>query len=475
MKYSLQFRFVIAVLALAPSLTFGQTNNRRLLDDVINQALVKSERLQSLQKSIDSLESEIKSRDLELSARVDAQAITYKDVRQTATQLLEPRDATSNIYGLSLTKPFATGTELFINTSHRQLGEDRNNAERNTAEWQIRLSQSLWNNSFGRSTDLRRSADNYEKLSRKAGLELEKQNFLIEIESAFWDLALAENELQIRKKNVERSESLEKWSKNRVQQFAAEKTDLLQVQALLAQRKLDLAITENEIIAKKRQLAQLIPDLNIDQIILSVKDTENLTSDFKNKSQKKYLRLDALAAEQSAKRFQAESDRIDDSLKPNLDAFVSYTSNAIDERFDPAWDRSINEDNTDQRIGLSFSLLLDSESKDQQRKAARSNYEAMQLKAAAARRESEIAYDELLRSAGQIESQIKIAKQLFELQTQKLNLERIRYQQGRTTTLQITTFEVDAAESELRLYRLMTQYQKMISQFRLFNETENNL
>lgn len=471
-------RNFIILFAIAPSLAFAQvsaqiTSHVSILENIVSQATQKSDTLKSLETSLESLENEIKARDLELSSRIDAELSTFKDKREVVGQTA--REGRSSLFGLTLVKPFSTGTELSVSSDHLKLGKDDTFAERNTAQWQVQLSQSLWQNSFGHNTRLRRKAESYELSSRKALLEFQRQNFLISVESAFWDLVLAEKELAIRKDNVKRSQTLESWTARRVRQFAAEKTDLLQVQALLAQRKLDLAIVENDLMNKQKRLEQLVPGLDYKAVDFEAAKLEPISAAVKEQIKAKKTRLDVYAVQQQAQQNSYESLQLEDSLRPDLSVFASYTSNGIAEKFDPSWDRAIDENHAEQKVGLTFSMLLDSDVKSQQRKAASLSAESAKYRSQALVRESETAWAELGRNLELIEAQIKIAKNLFDIQMQKLRAEQQRFQQGRTTTLQMTTFEIDAAESELRLYRLISQQQKFVSQLRLFAATGSDL
>ena len=467
-------RKLTILFVIAPSLAFAQNSSHvSILENIVVQATQQSDTLKSLETSLESLENEIKARDLELSSRVDAELSTFKDKREVVGQT--PRTGTSNLFGLTLVKPFSTGTELSLATDHLQLGSDDTFAERNTAQWQVLVSQSLWQNSFGHNTRLRRNAEAYELSSRKALLEFQRQNFLISVESAFWDLVLAEKELAIRKDNVKRSETLESWTSRRVRQFAAEKTDLLQVQALLAQRQLDLVIVENDLTNKQKKLEQLVPGLDYKSIDFEASKLVPMNSSVKEQTKTKKVRLDVYAVQQQAQQNSFEALQIEDSLRPDLSVFASYTSNGIAEKFDPSWDRAIGENHAEQKVGLTFSMLLDSDVKSQQRKAASLSSASAKYRSQALLRESDTAWAELSRNLEQSENQIKIAKNLFDLQMQKLKAEQQRFQQGRTTTLQMTTFEIDAAESELRLYRLISQQQKFVSQLRLFTLAGSDL
>lgn len=438
------------------------------LQDVLNQAHQKSETILGINKSIKALESEIRARDVLLSPILNTNIYAYKDKRESFTNPI-PREGTSGVLGVSLIKPFSTGTTFTLTAGHNLLGRDDVYDEDDTAEWEIKLTQSLWRDAFGRTTDLRYQGEKYELLSRRYGFEFEQRQFLVNVESAYWDLVLAEKEQVLRTGNIERSTSLESWTQQRVKRFAAENNDLLQVQSLIAQRKLDLISVQNNIESARNTLRQYIPDLNfqnqkinaaeLSQDRVLVLPTDSIIP----------LRLDALAAINRAEQSHYEAERAVDSTRPTLDLYASYGANGLERSANAAWDRAATAKYNQQKVGLVFAMNLDGDVRSDLRTASRENAEALKTRAEGLKRASDISWNDLLRSIRQLKEQIKLANDVSQLQSRKLTVERRRYQQGRTTTLQMTTFEVEATESELTLNRLLVALKKAESLVRLYN------
>ena len=65
---NLRINLVVVITLIAPSLVFAQA-----LENIVAQAMTKSETLKAIETSLQSLESEIKGRDVELSAKLEAE------------------------------------------------------------------------------------------------------------------------------------------------------------------------------------------------------------------------------------------------------------------------------------------------------------------------------------------------------------------------------------------------------------------
>ncbi|MFN3454608.1 MAG: TolC family protein [Pseudobdellovibrio sp.] len=469
---------IVSFLTLNPVVLHAQDKaaSNYSVNQILDMVNESSKSLQSIEASIKSLDADFKTKDLDLSPLLNAEVNAYKDFRESPSGT-PPRENTSGLLGLSLIKPFSTGTTFSISADHNLLSKDNLYPEQNTAEWQVKLTQSLWRNSFGSATRLRRDSDKYDYLNKSQLLNYEKQQLLNEIESTYWDWILATKEVSIRIANVKRSESLEQWAKKRVGQFAAERTDLLQIQALLAQRKLDLITAQNNLETVKKKLQIYLPELNFTEVTANIKNLETTrtlqNSELAQKNSNTPLRLDALAAQSKLLHSIALAEQVADSTRPSLDLYASYGANGIEDKFNPSWKESINENHTQKKIGLVLSMNLDRDLVKSQRETSKLQATALQYKAESLLKESEISWQELDRNLKQLQEQVIIAQNLYKIQNEKLNLEKKRFEQGRTTTLQMTTFEVDASESELRLYQLYAKMRKAESSTRLYTTQYN--
>lgn len=452
------------------------------LDQVLTLALERSESIRSLEQSLQASEADIRSRDLVLSPTLSSTLSFEKDQLDSLSS--SNRDNSTRLLDLTLTQAFATGTKLSLNLSQNSVTDESFTGDRHVANWELRLSQSLWRDAFGRSTRLRHEAESWEIKSRRTETLASRQQFLIDVESAYWNLVLAHKEEAIRQENIKRSITLEKWVRSRMGRFAADTTDLLQVQALRSQRQLDLISAQNNLEAARNRLRQWIPDIQptswtLDLPALEVdRDPRSLFVSDKRSGRAEApsttppMRLAALSNAYGAQRARLEATRAEDTLRPDLSIFASYGSNGVKDTVGSSWDRTLAQEAPGKAVGLTLSMELDEGLKNQRRTAALLNAQAQESRSQALSRESEVIWNELQRNIASLKIQIGEARALAAVQLKKAQAERVRYEQGRTTALQLTTFEVDAADSEIRLYRLLTLLRTTESAARLFAAEE---
>jgi outer membrane protein len=464
--------FFISLLGVFTLLHSTPLFAQQRLEDLITLALKDSEILRAVNKNIESLQAEIRARDIVLSGQLTLQAENFQN-NQDAVAFA--RRARSRFIDLIYDQPFSTGTMLSMTTGHDRSRFD-NFGIRNTADWEVRLTQSLWKDAFGNFTTLRRKGDQAELYSRKAALLYEQQLIIIDLEAIYWDLVVALKEEDIRLKNIEYSKNLQKWTRERVQKTAAEKSDLLQAQALLSSRELDLVAVRNQIEALRNRIRQVFPTRETGDFspVLDAIDKNRSLSDLlaDTGNLETPRRLDSIASEKMAVQAEMEAKKVREQLKPQLDAYVSYGQNGIANTFDNAWARAGNDRFLGVRAGVLFKVPLNRRLTGEQERAAELAAEASRMQAQYRGRESRVGWDELQRRLSVLKQQVQEATRLAEFQTSKVLEERRRFRLGRSTVFQLVTFEVEAAEAEVRKYRFLADLRKNESQARLFTRSE---
>ncbi len=449
-----------------------QTKN---LQSWLNQAFSESESLKAVDKNLKSLEAEIKSRDIALSGLFTFQAENFNNDQDAVTFARRSR---SRFIDLIYEKPFATGSKLSLTSGH-----DRSKIDtfgiRNTADWEVRLTQSLWKDAFGRSTRYRHQGERAELLSRKANLIYERQLLILDLEGTYWDLSLALKEEQVRLKNIEISQRLRSWTKDRIRKSAAEKSDLLQAEALVSSGELDLVSVRNQIETLKNKIRQILP-LKADQIILPelselevIRPVESLL--VSQGSLETPKRLDTASSTYLAQQAEVEVKKVRESLKPDVSAYASYGQNGIAQSFDDAWNRAGDSRHSGIRFGVLIKVYLDRSITDEQEKAATLAAQADRLNADSLFRSVKLEWQDLNRRLDVLKNQVSEAHRLAQFQKQKVEEERRLYKLGRSTVFQLVTFEVEAAQAEIRKFQFMSNLRKLESQARLFTGSENIL
>lgn len=476
LRFTLLFIPILPSLALAQSLSKeGPAPTTFSLEQLLKSAVESSEDLKSVELEIQATEAEIRARDLELSTRLQVEAAKEHERRE----ILNPIVLNSQeIVEVQAQKLFSTGTSLAarLGGDLRTFQGDPPREEAASASWEVSLSQDLWRNAFGRSTRLRQEGDAEELKSRRLELLARKQTLLQNIETLYWDVAATQNEIRIANDNLRRSRQMASWVQDRTRRAAAERIDLLQAEALVANRQLQLQNLEDTLATTQLQLRQLLPNTTqwgawqADQGTFQAH--RNLESLLLAPGTSDPRRLDLLASEANARAQKARAAQAEDLIRPNLDLQLLYGRNGLDREPSVALDEltSKNQDRT--RVGLVFSMDLDREGARSQARAANLRAEASERRNLRLREDSRMAWTDLSREITSLKTRLDTAKKLATLQSQKAQAERTRYEQGRSTAFQAITFEVEAAEAQIQVSRLTSNLRKAEGRVRLFTRQD---
>lgn len=445
------------------------------LQELIATASQNSETLKAADKTIQAVRAEINGRDLVLAPRIDAEVAS---IRENRASLLPINRFRSQLLTTTLTKLFATGTQLTA-TLENNLNENSTQGQRNVGLWTVGVSQSLLRDGFGRGTSLRHQAEENELQSRTWAAQFQKQSFLVDLEAAYWDLILAMRQEKVALENIQRSSTVEKWTRDRVRRSTAENADLLQAQALTQGRELELRGLRNSIAILQNRMRQLVPGLAPETWKIDLKEIEQarpmealLVS---ASGQSEPVRLDTLSASFRSLQANAEADQVNETLRPRLDAYASYGQSGANPNFVNSWEQSADPEFSSARVGVRFSMDLDWGLRNEQRQAARLNAEARNLEALAQQRLSQVGWTDLNRQIEDLKKQAEEATRLASTQERKVAAERSRYRLGRTTVFQLINFEIDASNSQLTLSRILSDLRKAESRIRVFTRAQDGI
>lgn len=460
---------LFVILISSPFLPKASAENLSL-DAFLTQAVENSEDLKATELDIQSLKLEIAARDLELSPTLAVQLLKFWDNRPTFSS--NPKTSGKSV-AFDLQKPFATGTTLSLLSGIEDARyQNTGNVDEHLLNWQLGITQSLWQNSFGRQTSLRRKRDTYELRSRLLGLLLERQKLLVEYESLYWDLAYSREAVKIRAENLKRSQRILTWMSDRFGRSAAEHVDLLQAQALVSNRELQLQVAEDELKALEARFKErlnLDPNFSPDLQDLK-KERELLTLPARvNFANPEPVLIETLQTQADADYLRATAKLEADKLNPILEVGYSYGQQGLNSSYSTARDQAFASNDHDyQQVGIVFSLPLDFTLINKSRRAARLTAQAQDIRSSRAKRESQIQWDELTRTVQDQKQRVQTALQLAKLQNDKSLEENARLEKGRTTVFQAINFEEEAAEGDLLALQLFNQLRRTEAQARIY-------
>lgn len=464
-------RVLLCLSFLISSVAGAQTpgGTIRSLSEMLNEFRIAPE-YRASEEQVRAIEYDFESRDIVLEPQLELTAQKYRDGREGYAA--SPKVLESQLLGMTLRKPFSTGTDIRIVPSwQKAMVPSLDPDTQNNVDWQIGLTQNLWQDGFGRSTRLRRSRETFEKQSQLAAALLQRAQLLIDFENLYWDWAFALRESELRLNNFKRSQEIYSWVRGRYNRSAAEITDLLQAQALMTNRELQVATTRQTLIQAAARMQRYLPNSNVQpnpNELSTERSSHALVTPWKGEELSEPLKLALLQSRGDAEVARVRSSEAREAIRPQLALELIYGKNGNDPESGTAARKSFNEVHEYKSVGLVLRSGLDLGLEYKKVEAARALSEAANQRRTALESEGKVAWKALQDEIRDLNQRIQTARNLVQIQLKKNEAEKKRYRTGRTTAFEAITFEQDAADAEISLWTLYSLLRKAESRARLF-------
>lgn len=424
---------------------------------------------QSIQSTIRSINLDFESRDLLLQPVLELDARRINEHRNLLSTNIKAESSTLAAF---LTKPFSTGTTLKLSPSfERAIYPSLTPTRRADFDWQISLSQDLWQDFLGRSTRLRRSRETFERRQQLSNALKSEAQLLIDFESLYWDWAMALRERDLRDRNMSRGQELLKWIRGRFARSAAENSDIYQAQALLAQRQLELSTVEQTLLQLKSRLQRFSPGAVWQpdpKELPVVRSAEELVTPWKIEDLDRIQPLELIAARNSSQASEQRALEAREQIRPTLSLQAAYGKNGLDPSDEVALRQGLEAHHEYSSIGVVFSSGLDLGLERKKVESARASRDSAKLHLTSLEADGVVSWDQLKQTLRDLQLRCDQAEKLAQLQWKKADAERRRYRLGRTTAFQVITFEQEAAVAEITLMNLYALNRKTEAQARLY-------
>jgi outer membrane protein TolC len=335
----------------------------------------------------------------------------------------------------------------------------------------IDLTFSLWRNFWGSETKTQLAQANAMKAAQKFGASFNMKNILAEAEGNYWNLALARESVKVAKGGLQRATELFKWYKYRASTGLTDKADLLQSEAALEQRKLDLKNAEDaEVLAARNfNSSRDVDSANVPEQLAPM---TSASLDQLNIPARAEMRDDTRAALEQSNAAQAADEQTRQSYVPTLDVFGTAAFNNDNPRSDQdqsnAFNNSFSGTRPTQVIGVRFSAPLDVGLVLDARAGHKAAMHAAELNYQRKLFEQEKNWHDLTEKFQQAKGRLAIYDQLEKAQKSKLDYERVRRKQGRTTTQWVIQFETEYEQTQLARIQSMSEILQLLAQMKTY-------
>lgn len=429
--------------------------------------------------------------DRELSPNLTLKASDTDDKRPVIMAGLELPGSKTKEVSLDLAKKFSTGTQVSLSATANEiqstapagfLGGAGGTTRNAIGGMGISISQSLWRDFFGESTELRREREAMIEKTEMQGLNVQARELLVNSEAAFWDNLYLKEELRQREDALARAKRIETWVRNRASNGIGDRADVLNAQGLVAARELQLLTAQDELQASEKRLRDILelgegaPLPNLIGNMEAVRPVRNMVdgeiranpSEDSNLPNNQIVRLDAYLSILEAKTKAVSAKETAEGMKPDLKLEGAYKTNSVDTSLGGAMNNLTETDKPTTRVGVSFVYQIDDGAKGAARRAV--NLDAIVAKQKQDRKllESRTAWAELVRRHQEMTAKVAAAEKMATLQTEEADAERDKLSKGRSTTSTVIIAEQEAAESQLTLAKMRAEQRKLESQARMF-------
>lgn len=451
-------KVLIAVSALITTNAMAMS-----IDDYMKEVTKKNKTIISYDLSIEASREKQIAGDLLLAPILTAGYSLQSD-KSLPNAVADKRETTTANLGLS--KKFSTGTTLGVTAETYKYEYDQPTTPGNNGfsngRLGLSLQQSLWKDAFGTATRLRQTRDASTAKLEVYGNELKKRVAIIQAESDFWDYLVAQEDVKLKKANLERAKKLENWTSNRVYNGISEQAELLQIKALASSRELELNTAVDELTAKGikiRENLDMAQSETIPTFTSDLTDARPYVAELTK--QKNVIKIENYLTQIEAEVKQTVAEEANDALKPDLSLIGRYSTSSYDLDHQTMQNNLTKTDRPVTYVGLSLSWMFGADAVSAQRSSTKKEAIAAKSRAEQAKLVGENAWTDHLRRYELTKQNVITLEKIMKLQTERSRQEQIRFSKGRTITLNVVTAETDSAEAEVTYLRAKSGLRKL--------------
>jgi outer membrane protein TolC len=377
----------------------------------------------------------------------------------------------SDLYSAGITQQFSFGlqTKFYYAFSKTQYEGSTFNPD---SYWDLspnlEMTMPLWANGFGRGVRAKEEVARQQNISDGYASLALSQNLMIEAEVTYWQLSAAQDRVKIQEQALSASKNIFQYVQKQHKKNLGESADVLQARALIEAYRLQLQQSVNE---EKRLTRSFNRYLNIESSTavpkleaISYEILENLNLPDKRPGD----RLDVKASRAQAALAHASSELILERNKPTLDLMAGYALQGRSTEASGAFDKSYKTNHDSGHAALVFQMPLDFSTVAAARAGARILKNSADIRVRQLEYTQDQEWFDLKERLIESKETLKLAREMESAQRSKLENERKRLRQGRTTTFQVLLFEQEFSQSQAARLQSATQIIALESQLKLY-------
>lgn len=335
----------------------------------------------------------------------------------------------------------------------------------------VELTMPLWANGFGRTVEANKEYTRQSNLVNEYNALAQSKNLLTDAEYAYWRLSTALERVSIQEAALKAGQSIFSFVNNQSRKNLGETADVLQARALTEANQLQLQQAINEREAAKRAFNVY---LNQDaDVAIPALDSINYTAleQVEVPATRPGDRLDLKAAKAQADLTRASAILIKERNKPQLDVIGGYALNGRGVETSGAFENASKTNRDAGYVGVLFQVPLNFKATSDAKAGADRLRDSAEINVQAIAYNQDQDWNTLKDKLAESKITLKLARTMEAAQKSKLENERTRLRQGRTTTYQVLLFEQDYTTASASRVQAARDIVALQSQIKLYTAT----
>ncbi|AGH95957.1 TolC family protein [Pseudobdellovibrio exovorus] len=466
---------------LVLALSFVSLNASALsLPEYLEQVKKHSLSYQSNVNSAEGAALQAREADLLFTPHFFAEGRSGHDAKLSSPPVMVYDDLKSQNYSVGVSQQFNFGLKASLSYQLNKTDFDGANFGPNvpTSYWdaspRLEWSLPLWQNGFGRADRANQQLIRSQAEAAKYGNLAKVDGSLIEAEIAYWRLSSAQESLKVQQQALKAAQNIYNYVNEKKRKNLGEAADVLQATALVEAYQLQLKQAEIEEQAAKRNFnLHLNQDFNTEVPVLSALDLQALENVEVTKV-RPGDRADVKAAQAQTELARANSQVVLERNRPKVDLYGIYAMNGREAKATDAMTDVNRADRETAFIGVRLQVPLNFSATSDAREGARKSVLAAEQNEKYIKFTQDQHWADLVEKIEEAKATLKLTTAMEKAQKSKLDNERVRLRQGRTTTYQILLFEQDYSQAQASRIRAASQILALQSQLKLYQASNSD-
>ncbi|WP_413580509.1 TolC family protein [Bdellovibrio sp. HCB288] len=414
---------------------------------------------------------ESREADLIFTPKLFAEFSTGSDGKPSQPKMYDRVHTDTYILGVSQQFDFGLQGKLYY-TSTRTEFDNAGNAFTMSKYWdavpKLELSLPVWGNGFGRTARANEDLVRQGNYAEQYQASYQSTAYLAQAEAAYWKLSAWGDVVRIQETASKSAQDILSYVERKRSMNLGENADVVQARALVEARGLELQVARNEQRESLRNFNRFLnkpattPVDNLETVPYST--LEKIVVPQARPGE----RYDVKATQAQLQTAKANAVIAKERNRPTLDIYSTYALNGRDDSYSEAMKNAGYTDTDTGYVGLRFNMPLNIGAASDAKAGADLNVRAAEYNREYALYAQEQDWINLTQNLSDARDNLVLLGKIENAQKTKLEVERTRLRQGRTTTYQVLLFEQDYSAAALTRVKSAANILALQTQIKLY-------